>query len=35
MAIYFKDTVVKYDLEKYVKFKHRVESATWNEEKGL
>ncbi|KAL1593313.1 hypothetical protein SLS60_010921 [Paraconiothyrium brasiliense] len=31
---YFKDIAVKYDLEKYVQLKTRVESAEWNEEGG-
>jgi cation diffusion facilitator CzcD-associated flavoprotein CzcO len=31
---YFKDVAVKYDLEKYVKFEHKVNLAKWNEEKG-
>ena len=32
---YLKDIAVKYDLEKYVKFKTTVRSATWDEEEGL
>ena len=32
---YFKDTAQKHNLEQYVKFEHKVECATWNEEKGL
>lgn len=32
---YLKDIAVKYDLEKYVKFKTTVQSATWDEEAGL
>jgi cation diffusion facilitator CzcD-associated flavoprotein CzcO len=32
---YFKDTAVKYGLEKYIKFEHKVECATWNEENGV
>lgn len=32
---YFKDVATKYDLEKYVKFNTKVESAVWNEEEGL
>ena len=32
---YMKDTAVKYDLEKYIKFKCKVESATWDEGAGL
>lgn len=31
---YFKDVAVKFDLEKYVKFQHKVNVAKWNEENG-
>ncbi|PKY06945.1 FAD/NAD(P)-binding domain-containing protein [Aspergillus campestris IBT 28561] len=31
---YFKSIAVKYDLEKYVKFEHKVRSAQWNENQG-
>ncbi|KAH7336483.1 cyclohexanone monooxygenase [Rhexocercosporidium sp. MPI-PUGE-AT-0058] len=31
---YFKGIAVKYDLEKYVKFEHKVSLASWNEDKG-
>ena len=32
---YFKDVATKYNLEQYVKFSHRVESARWDDEQGL
>lgn len=32
---YIKDVATKYDLEKYVKFNTKVESAKWNEEAGV
>lgn len=31
---YFKDVAVKFDLLKYIKLRHKVESATWDEERG-
>ncbi|KAJ9501902.1 hypothetical protein H2202_002864 [Exophiala xenobiotica] len=31
---YFKDTATKFDLEKDVKYNHKVESAAWDEESG-
>lgn len=30
-----KDVALKYDLEKYIKFNTKVESATWDENEGL
>ncbi|KAI3573497.1 hypothetical protein IWW34DRAFT_837550 [Fusarium oxysporum f. sp. albedinis] len=30
---YFKDTVAKFDLEKYMRFNHKVLSATWDDDK--
>lgn len=32
---YLKDVATKYDLEKYIKFNTKVESAKWDEEKGV
>ncbi|KAF4463141.1 cyclohexanone monooxygenase [Fusarium albosuccineum] len=32
---YFKDVATKFDLERYVKFSHRVQSAKWDEEHGV
>jgi cation diffusion facilitator CzcD-associated flavoprotein CzcO len=32
---YFEDTAVKFDLKKFIKFRHRVECATWNEGHGV
>lgn len=32
---YLKDVATKYDLEKYIKFDSKVESATWDEERGV
>lgn len=32
---YFKDVATKYDLEKYVKFEHKIKLAKWNEERGV
>jgi cation diffusion facilitator CzcD-associated flavoprotein CzcO len=32
---YFKDVATTYNLEKYVKFNTKVESATWQEEEGV
>jgi cation diffusion facilitator CzcD-associated flavoprotein CzcO len=32
---YLKDVALKYDLEKYVKLSHRVDSATWDDSQGV
>jgi cation diffusion facilitator CzcD-associated flavoprotein CzcO len=32
---YFKDVATKYDLEKYIKFEHKIKLAKWNEKKGV
>ncbi|KAK5989781.1 FAD-binding monooxygenase moxY [Cladobotryum mycophilum] len=32
---YFKDVATKYNLERYVKLSHRVQSAKWDEDKGV
>ncbi|PSS16494.1 hypothetical protein M430DRAFT_50875 [Amorphotheca resinae ATCC 22711] len=32
---YFKDVATKFDLEKYIKFEHKIESARWNEDRGV
>jgi cation diffusion facilitator CzcD-associated flavoprotein CzcO len=31
---YFQDTAEEYGLRKYIKFKHQIIGATWNEERG-